>query len=163
MKNHKLLSFILFCVLLAIAAKFLMLNPTINAIYQKNYYDPQWGRGECKSTIVLVEHAPITNQQKVDLWNASKHDLLKKWAPLTNNKCDDILFVNNNKERAIDSMGMKEWMGEEQICLEGKLGAEKCISRNERLFYVVRDKPLSNRDIKDTINDKTFYLHFVDN
>lgn len=161
MKNYKLL--IILFGLLVIVVRYLTLSPAISAIYQKSYYDPQWGRGECKSTVVLVEHAPITQQQKIGLWNSSKHDILKKWTPLNNNKCDDILFVNNNVEPVIDSMGMKEWMGEEQICLEGKLGARKCISRNERLFYIVRDKPLSNHDIKDTTNGETFYLHFVNN
>lgn len=142
-----------------ISVIYLFLKPAkISGIYQDITYDKRWD-SECKSTIVLVDNAPLTKSNLAKLWSREKTFILDKWKPFVN-KCDYILFIKNKTEPPLDSEEVKYWVGDYQLCLKGKI--DNCISKDERLFYIGIDKQIYGDRLIGEFGNKKLYLSFVD-
>jgi hypothetical protein len=114
---------------------------------------------ECGYTIVLVDNALLTQAGLRKLWQREGSAIIDKWKPVTND-CDHILFVRNKLEHPHDSTELKYFEGDYQICLKGVFG--KCISRDERLFYVGLDDWINRDGVVGKVGDKNLYIQFLD-
>lgn len=114
---------------------------------------------ECKSTVILVDNAPISHYAQKRIWLKNKDEIINEWRPLTN-KCDDIVLVKNNPERASDNAELDFWIGENQVCLKGALKGGKCIPKDDILFFISSGRTTLDDAIIDEINGKPVYVYF---
>ncbi|WP_174340755.1 DUF943 family protein [Enterobacter sp. JMULE2] len=133
----------------------------IHQIYQNVEY---WlvSKQNCKSTVVLVNNAPISDYGKKKLWLENEKLLMSKWNPLES-ECDSIHFMKNKTERATFPDENNYWVGDEQYCLNGTLGSDKCISKDELLFSVQLRTLTSKDKVISEYKGKPVYLYLIDN
>lgn len=136
-------------------------NGEIHQVYQNVEYW-QVSKQNCKSTVVLVNNAPISNYGKRKLWLDNEKLLMGKWTSL-NNECDSIYFIKNKTERATFPGENNYWVGDYQYCLNGALGSDKCISKYELLFAVQLEALTLKDRVISKYKDKPIYLHLIDN
>ncbi|HCR56573.1 MAG TPA: hypothetical protein DIW62_02305 [Raoultella sp.] len=158
MKYIKMTSFIIFIGTLYILYAFYLREGYIKEIYQHSERSEIWGV-DCKSTVVLVDNAPLSHDAQTKFWEKNSTEIMKKWTPLTD-RCDEILFVNNRIGRIKRSGDMNHWIADDAICLNGILGG--CISWSERLFYVQIDAPKWKDEVGTDNSDTHVHLSFID-
>ncbi|WP_370973725.1 DUF943 family protein [Enterobacter wuhouensis] len=128
----------------------------IDAIYKGGDY-VKLNDGNCKSIVILVSNAPITDRGRLRLWEQEK-DSIMTTMPLQK-KCDAIYFVKNKPEPPLFSEDVKYWQADDQFCFKGKMNGE-CIS-NENIFMSVSLFSLTTDGIyRDTYKDKTIYVSY---
>ncbi|MEG0281123.1 MAG: hypothetical protein RR686_17855 [Morganella sp. (in: enterobacteria)] len=129
----------------------------INKIYQHTEHSEIWDKN-CKSTVILVDDAPLSHYALEKLWKKNSKEIIEKWNPFTD-ECDDVLFVKNNIGYIKHSGDVKFWIADDEICLNDSLGG--CISWEDRLFYVgLRASILGNETVGE-INGKPIYIRFI--
>lgn len=133
----------------------------IHQIYQNVEYWPV-SKQSCKSTVVLVKNTSISNYGKRKFWLENEKLLMDKWNPL-NNECDSIHFMKNKTERATFPGKNNYWVGDDQYCLNGTLGSDKCISKDELLFSVQLRALTSKNKVISEYKGKPVYLYLIDN
>ena len=127
-------------------------------IYGHTEYIDNWKRN-CKSTVVLVENVPLSRYAQKRMWSKYSDIILEKSRPLSH-ICDEILFLENITERADDVGDNDYWMGENQYCLNGVFGEERCISKEHQLF-TIRMEGWSNDEKVGVVNKEPIYIHFI--
>lgn len=132
---------------------------SVQSVYQDISFNKVWKKN-CKSTVVLINNAPISHYAQRKTWQRTKNEVMRKWNPI-NEECDTLLYINNKKERAYDSGDNNYWAGDFQYCLNGAFGDDKCISKEELLFSV-RMWDLGNGEATGKVNGKLIYLDFID-
>ena len=140
---------------------FFLREGEIFQIYQETYSDEKWNSGECKSTVVLVDNAPLSPYALQKLWEKNGSKIIKTWSPFINDKCDEILFVKNNIGRPVHSSDSQYWIADEEICLKGRI--DGCIDWDDRLFYIDMGKAFWSDDVNVDIDGIPFHIHFVNN
>ncbi|MCC4109097.1 hypothetical protein [Serratia ureilytica] len=133
----------------------------IHQIYQNVEYWPV-SKQNCKSTVVLVNNASISNYGKKKLWLDNENLLMGKWKSLES-ECDSIHFIKNKTERATFPGENNYWVDDYQYCLNGALGSDKCISKYEILFAVQLEALTLKDKIISEYKGKQIYLHSIDN
>ncbi len=157
MKSIKIIITILALCTLYILYIFYLRQEHIKEIYQHSEYSEIWGR-DCKSTVILVDNAPLSHDAKKEFWKKNSIEIIKKWAPLTNS-CDEILFVKNRIGRVQQSGDLKYWIADNAICLNGIIGG--CISWDDRLFYVKAGDPIWKDEVSTEKNGLRTHLNFI--
>lgn len=114
---------------------------------------------KCKSTVILVDNAPVFHNSQEKIWFNNKDKIINEWQPLAN-KCDDIVFVKNTPEQAIDEAELDFWIGENQVCLRGELGGGQCIPKDDILYFISLGRTSPDDKVLDTINGKPIYIYF---
>ncbi|MCE9994148.1 hypothetical protein LZ633_19420, partial [Enterobacter asburiae] len=114
---------------------------------------------KCKSTVILVDNTPLLHNSLESMWFRNKDKIISEWQQLTN-KCDDVVFVKNAIEQASDESELDFWIGENQVCLNGKMGGGQCISKDNILFFISLERSNLNDRIIDKENDKPVYIYF---
>lgn len=159
MRHSKIIYIIfLMCIFYVVYIQFLRQGRIYN-IYQHSEYNKYWNR-ECKSTVVLVENVPLSHLAQKKMWYKHGASLLEKYNPLSHT-CDDILFLKNKTERADDIGHTNYWIGDNQYCLNGAFGEDKCISKEHQLF-TIRLKGWPDDEKVGMVGWKPIYLHFID-
>lgn len=157
MKSTKILSVTIFVVVIYITYAYFLRPGQVIKIHQNidvnNYLI-------CRSTVVLVEEAPLSHYAQKKMWLKSSNQILAKY-PLLTPECDSILFLKNKTERAYDIGDTHYWVSDYQYCLNGAFGNEKCISKEEQLFSIqLRQSTLNDEQI-GSIDTKPVYIHFI--
>lgn len=159
MKYPKTISTSLFlCFLYIIYAFYLRQGHVVN-VYEHTEYIENFER-ECKSTVVLVENVPLSRYAQKKMWAKYSDTISENSHPLSH-ICDDILFLENITERADVPSDNDYWMGENQYCLNGIFGKDKCISKEHQLF-TIRIKGWPEDENVGVIDKKPIYIHFID-
>jgi hypothetical protein len=158
MKYIKMISVIIFTCTLYIIYAFYLRQGHIKGIYQHSERSGLWER-DCKSTVILVDNAPLSHYAQKKFWEKNSSEIMKKWTPLTN-RCDEILFVNNRIGPIKRSGNIKYWIADDEVCLNGMLSG--CISWNERLFYVQIGPPKWKDEIVTDTSGTRVHLSFID-
>ena len=127
-------------------------------IYEHTEYIWNFKR-ECKSTVVLVESVPFSRYAQKKMWAKYSNSILERSRPITHT-CDDILFLENITERADNINDNKYWMGENQYCLNGILGVDRCISKEHQLF-TIRMRGWPDDEKVGVVDKKPIYIHFI--
>ncbi|WP_075209400.1 DUF943 family protein [Klebsiella michiganensis] len=128
----------------------------IDAIYQGSDYVKPIDE-YCKSTVILVSNAPITDRGRLSLWEQEKDNVMTTM-PLQK-KCDSIYFVKNKPEPPLFSEDVKYWQADEQFCFKGEVNGA-CIS-NKNIFMSISLFSLTTDGIyRDTYKDKTIYVSY---
>lgn len=130
----------------------------INGIYQNTEYSDIWER-KCKSTVILIDDAPLSHYAQKKLWQRNNKEIIEKWSPFTN-VCDSVLFVNNNVGHVEHKEDLDTWITEGAICLNGAVGG--CISWDDRLFYVEAGDPTWKDEVSIVSNGFRVHLTFID-
>ncbi|WP_313109560.1 DUF943 family protein [Atlantibacter sp.] len=126
----------------------------IDAIYQGEDYI-KIINDKCRSTIILVSNAPITEKGRLDLWKREKENIMNR-IPLQK-KCDTIYFVKNKPEPPVFSENTKYWQADEQLCFKGKSNGT-CIS-NKNIFMSISLLSLTTDGVyRDFYKDKIIYV-----
>ncbi len=158
MKYIKMIFIILFICTLYLLYAFYLRQGHIKEIYQHSEYSEIWAR-DCKSTVILVDNAPLSHDAQKKIWQKNSTEIMKKWAPLTD-RCDEILFVNNRISYIKRSGDINYWIADDAICLNGMLGG--CISWGERLFYVEIGDPKWKDEVATDKSGTRVHLSFID-
>lgn len=103
-------------------------------------------------------HSLVMRKKK--MWAKYSDTISEKSHPLSH-ICDDILFLENITERADVPSDNDYWMGENQYCLNGIFGKDKCISKEHQLF-TIRIKGWPEDENVGVIDKKPIYIHFID-
>jgi hypothetical protein len=114
---------------------------------------------KCKSTVILVDNAPIFHNLQESIWLRNKDRIINEWQPLTK-KCDDIVFIKNTPELISDEAELDFWIGENQVCLKGKLGGGQCIPKDDILYFISLGRTNLDDKIIGKINDQPIYIYF---
>lgn len=130
----------------------------INGIYQNTEYSDIWERN-CKSTVILIDDAPLSHHAQKKLWQRNNKEIIEKWDPFTK-ECDSVLFVNNNVGHVEHKEDLDTWITEGAICLNGAVGG--CISWDDRLFYVEAGDPTWKDEVSIVSNGFRVHLTFID-
>jgi hypothetical protein len=140
---------------------FFLRTGEVHKIYQHtDDYSDVWKR-KCKSTAVLVDDAPLSHHALKRMWLRNSKKIIDEWKPLTH-ECDDVFFVRNKLKQPDYHNDLNYWLGDDDICLNGVLGKEQCISKEEQLFILQLRASTSEDKPVGEINGKTVYIHFID-
>lgn len=157
MKNLKVFIFVFILYALYMLYAFYLRQGHVNKIYQHTEYSDIWERN-CKSTVVLIDDAPLSRYAQEKLWQKNSKEIIEKWNPFTD-ECDDVLFVNNNVGHVEHKEDIETWITEGAICLNGAVGG--CIPWEDRLFYVGLRNSILGGDITGKVNGKSIYIRFI--
>lgn len=114
---------------------------------------------KCKSTVILVNNAPILHNLQKKIWFRNKDKIINEWQPLTK-KCDDIIFVKNTPKIVGDKAELDFWIGENELCLKGSLKDKQCIPKDDILFFIGLGKTTVDDEVIGDINGKPLYVYF---
>ncbi|MDU4840638.1 MAG: hypothetical protein E6X49_05745 [Leclercia adecarboxylata] len=154
----KLITVMLICFLAYSFYMFSSRHGEIAKIYQNIDYRANSAK-ICKSTVILVDNAPIMHNSQESVWFRNKNKIINEWQPLTK-KCDDIVFVKNTPELARHEAELEFWIGENQVCLKGELGGNQCIAKDDILYFISLGRTSPDDKVIDTINNKPIYIYF---
>lgn len=157
MKYLKITSISLLLFFLYTIYAFYLRQGHIVNVYEHTEYIDNFKK-DCRFTVVLVENVPLSRYAQKRMWAKYSDSLLAP--PTLSHICDDILFLDNITERADDIGDNNYWMGENQYCLNGIFGKDKCISKEHQLFTVGMIN-WSNDEKVGEIDKKPIYIHFI--
>ncbi|MCI1034734.1 hypothetical protein [Raoultella terrigena] len=152
-----IIAFIL-CALYMLYALYLR-QGDVNKIYQIKEYN-EIRDMKCKSTVIVVDGAPLSRFSLKKIWLRNSNNILKKWAPLTND-CDGILFLRNKRSSPHDRSELHYWMGDDYYCLKGRLGNDQCILKEDQLFIIQLRKTTLDDEKVGVVDRKPIYIHFI--
>lgn len=160
MKSKKIITVITLLVFIIAQAFYInLIHPgNIANIYQ-NLEIRINSKKECRSTVIVLDNAPIFRYAQKITWTKNKNKIINEWKPLIN-KCDDIVFIKNNPEKANDSAELDFWIGENQVCLKGHLRDKQCIPKDSILFFISLGKTTVDDEVIGEINEKPIYIYF---
>ncbi|WBM69700.1 hypothetical protein OH773_16210 [Buttiauxella sp. WJP83] len=158
MKYFKIIVATFFFAVLYILHAYFLRQGEVSSIYQHTEKSESWN---CKSTVVLVDDAPLSRYAQKGMWTKYSNKILEK-SPLITSECDSVIFLNNKTERAIDVGDTHYWIGDYQYCLNGVFGREKCISKEEQIFSIQLRKTALEDEKVGVVDRNPIYIHFID-